>query len=83
MAFTHKPGSFSLFKNDKQGNEARTDYTGSGMDLEGKLIYVSAWIKKGEKGSFMSCNFKYQDDKPKAKKHDSGSPADMDDVLPF
>ena len=32
MAYEHKPGSFSLFKNDKGDNEKRPDYTGEGMD---------------------------------------------------
>lgn len=26
MSFEHKPGTFTLFKNDKQGNANRPDY---------------------------------------------------------
>jgi len=58
MAYEHKPGTFSLFKNDKGGNEARPDYRGEGKDLQGKSIEVAAWLKEGSKGKFMSCTFK-------------------------
>ena len=67
MTYEHKPGSFTLFKNDKDGNEKRPDYTGEGMDLEGRLIRVSAWIKQGKNGKFMSCNIQ-----KKSAEQDSG-----------
>ena len=66
MAYEHKPGTFSLFKNDKQGNEKRPDYTGEGIDAEGNAIRVSAWLKDGAKGKFMSCRIEPKQDKPKA-----------------
>ncbi len=31
MAYEQKPGDFTLFKNDKEGNEKRPDYTGNGL----------------------------------------------------
>jgi len=55
MAYEQKPGDFALFKNDKEGNEKRPDYTGNGLDLSGQKIKVSAWIKQGKNGKFMSC----------------------------
>jgi len=57
MAFEHKPGSFSLFKNDKGDNPNRPDYTGEGMSLDGVPVKVSAWLKEGKNGKFMSCQF--------------------------
>lgn len=87
MAFEHKPGQFSLFKNDKQGNESRPDYWGEGKDLEGRPIRVSAWIKQGKAGKFMSCNFQLKSErsqpKTEAKSPDRGRLQDMDDDLPF
>ena len=60
MSYEPKPGSFSLFKNDKGDNDRRPDYTGDGLDPEGKPIKVSAWIKQGKNGKFMSCNIQYK-----------------------
>lgn len=43
-----------LFKNDKQ-NERQPDYRGSWTDANGNEYWLSAWIKKSQKGeSFMS-----------------------------
>lgn len=67
MAYEQKPGQFALFKNDKQGNDKRPDYRGDGLDLAGNKIRVSAWIKEGRNGKFMSCNFQLaekQESKP-------------------
>jgi hypothetical protein len=57
LAYEHKPGTFSLFKNDKGDNDRRPDYTGEGLSLDGTPIKVSAWLKQGAKGKFMSCKF--------------------------
>lgn len=92
MAFEHKPGSFALFKNDKGDNPKRPDYRGDGMDLEGNAIEVSAWIKEGGKGKFMSCNFKIkgqqqkpapQPQKAAPQQRGGGSFSDMEDDIPF
>lgn len=90
MAFEHKPGSFSLFRNDKGDNESRPDYRGDGKDLQGNPIEVAAWLKKGGKGTFMSCSIKIKrehsgDDtgqKPATKKP-AGKFDDMEDDIPF
>jgi len=42
-----------LFKNDKEGNEKRPDYKGS-IQIEGTEYWLSAWIRDGKKGKFMS-----------------------------
>lgn len=66
--YEQKPGQFVLFKNNKDGNEARPDYTGDGLDLEGKPIRVAAWIKQGKNAKFMACNIQAKDaPKQKAK----------------
>jgi hypothetical protein len=86
MAFEHKPGSFSLFKNDKGENPARPDYRGDGKDMGGNDIEVSAWLKKGAKGTFMSCQFKMKGEaRQQAPKPDSsgGKFDDMVDDIPF
>ena len=45
-----------LFKNDKDGNEKRPDYKGS-AEIEGVQYWVSAWIREGAKGKFMSMKY--------------------------
>lgn len=45
--------SGALFKNDKDGNEKRPDYTGK-LDVEGKEYRLAAWIRDGRRGKFMS-----------------------------
>jgi hypothetical protein len=44
----------ALFKNDKEGNEKRPDYTGT-VDVEGVVYNVSSWIRTSKGGvKFMS-----------------------------
>ena len=82
--FVHKPGQFSLFKNDKQGgNPGWPDYKGTGMDLDGNLIYVSAWIKESAKGKFMSCSFKLAGEKKSKPATVQDDPLDDGSEIPF
>ncbi len=57
MPYEHKPGTFSLFKNETDNDKAPR-YKGYGKDLDGNDIEVAAWLKDGAKGKFMSCTFK-------------------------
>ena len=50
MAFEHREGSGSLFKNDKGDNDKRPDMKGDGM-VNGVLMSISAWKKAGRDGS--------------------------------
>lgn len=90
MAFEHKPGSFSLFKNNKGDNPKRPDYSGEGKDMAGNPIEVAAWLKDGGKGKFMSCSFKLKGgpQEPAEKPKPSGKPLpggfdEMSDDIPF
>jgi len=85
MAYEPKPGSFSLFKNDKAGVETRPDYTGDGMALDGTPIRISAWIKDGAKGKYMSCNIQPKEAKQEAKQERQSSQGAMPDDadIPF
>lgn len=82
----------ALFKADKQGNEKRPDYSGS-LNVNGQEFWISAWIREGQKGKFMSLSVKpkeqQQERRPPPQRNSyaeqSGGSrfADMDDDIPF
>lgn len=53
MADYDNTNTFALFKNDKGDNPKRPDYTGT-INVEGIEFSLSAWIREGKKGKFMS-----------------------------
>lgn len=84
MAYEPKPGSFSLFKNDRKEKETHPDYKGDGMSLDGKPIWVSAWLKESNGKKFMSCSIQFKDSeaaKPEEKK--PAKTTELDDSIPF
>jgi hypothetical protein len=87
MAYVHKPGTFSLFKNDKGENANRPDYRGEGKDLAGNDIEISAWIKGTKPKTFLSCVFKVKGAEQTSAKQPvaatGGKFDDMEDDLPF
>jgi hypothetical protein len=42
-----------LFKNDRKAHENQPDYKGQ-VNVDGVEFWLSAWIKTGQKGKFMS-----------------------------
>jgi hypothetical protein len=84
MAYEQKPGDFTLFPNDKQGNERRPDYTGKGLALDGTPVRVSAWKKQGQRGEFLSCRFEVaqQQAAPQPQAAPQAATFDGDDI-PF
>jgi|TARA_R100001594_G_scaffold120038_1_gene155563 hypothetical protein len=43
MAFEHKDNTGSLFKNDKDGNDKRPDFTGTAK-IDGVVYKVASWV---------------------------------------
>jgi hypothetical protein len=82
-----------LFKNDKGDNPSRPDYKGS-INVGGTDFWLSAWIKDGNKGKFMSLSVKPKEDQQRqappqrqaptrqAPSRSQSAAPDMDDV-PF
>lgn len=59
MAYEAKPGTGSLFKNDKKGNDKAPDYRGKVLDPTGKEWELSAWVRESASGTkYMSLSCK-------------------------
>ncbi len=59
MAYELRPGSGSLFKNDRKEQPNHADYRGDGALLDGTPVWISAWIKETNAGkTFLSLSFK-------------------------
>ena len=69
-----------LFKNDRKETEKHPDYTGS-INVAGHDYWLSAWIKKGKRGKFMSLSIKIKDGKPSP--NTKRVKEDMADEIPF
>jgi hypothetical protein len=54
MAFEHKPGSGTLFNNDRKTADNQPDMTGEIKLPDGTLMRLAAWRKDGTKGPFYS-----------------------------
>jgi hypothetical protein len=67
MAYEPKAGSLTLLKNDRKEKDTHPDYKGDGMDLEGNPVWISAWIKEGKNGKFMSLSMQKKEAAPKQR----------------
>lgn len=73
--------SGALFKNDKQGNATWADYKGS-ITIDGEEYWLSAWIKEGKDGKFMSLAVKPKGPTQKLAAKAPARRTDSDDI-PF
>lgn len=61
MKYEQKTNTGSLFKNQKKETEKHPDYTGS-LKLEDGDYMISAWIKEGKSGNFLSLSIRKKED---------------------
>ena len=85
MAYEKREGSGSLFKNDRKEQLNHPDYKGDIL-INGQEYWLSAWIKEGKSGKFMSIAAKPKESRQEAPKKKAPLPGnfqDMDDSIPF
>ncbi len=86
MAQTYdNTNSGALFKNDKKETPKHPDYRGK-INVEGTEYWLSAWVKDGKNGKYMSLSVTPKDDaKPRAAPPRGGGKHfdDMADDIPF
>ena len=77
-----------LFKNQRKDSDKHPDYTGN-INIGGTEFWLSAWIKDGAKGKFMSLSVKPKDEQPMSQKAPEKAAGrahlnnDMNDDIPF
>ena len=76
MAYENS-GSGVLYKNLKKEKDSQPDYRGS-MEVNGNEHWISAWIKEGKDGKYMSLAFS-----PKQQQAEQQAPPQEDDGIPF
>ena len=54
MTYTPKPGTGSLFRNDKKSKDIQPDYKGSLCLPDGSTVQIAGWIKQGQNGKFLA-----------------------------
>lgn len=71
-----------LFKNDKRQSDNHPNYRGS-CEINNDEYWVSAWIKQGKSGPFMSLSFTAKEQPAKAAPMNAQVSQDIDEDIPF
>ena len=85
MKYEQKEGQGALFKNTEKKSEKHPDYRGD-ITIGGAKFWLSAWIKEGKKGKYMSVSAQPKTEKTAAGyKHNPapGATDDLDSDVPF
>lgn len=79
-----RDGSGALFKNDRKEQPNHPDYRGD-ITIDGQTYWLSAWIKEGQRGKFMSLSAKPKEEQapPPKPAQKTGRSRDDDMDTPF
>jgi hypothetical protein len=80
MSYEQKDGQGSLFKNKRKETERHPDYNGS-ITINGVEHWLSAWIKEGKSGKWMSLSLGKPKEQRSAPSRDDDPPHEAD--IPF
>ena len=81
MAYEQRENSGALFRNEKGDNPKRPDYRGEAL-VDGVEYRVSAWVKDGKKGKFLSMAIDAKEAPAQTQDAETYN-FDNDDNLPF
>lgn len=62
-----------LFKNDRKESDRHPDYKGS-LNIDGREFWLSAWLKDGSQGKFLSMAVKPKDEQQAGPPARGGTP---------
>lgn len=54
MTYTPKPGTGSLFKNDKKAKDIQPDYKGTLTLPDGSTMQLAGWVSQGANGKYLA-----------------------------
>jgi hypothetical protein len=80
MTYEQRDNTGVLFRNDTKGRDTDRDYGGSAT-IAGREYWISAWIKEGKSGKFLSFRFKPKHEEKTAAKASADVP--MNDEISF
>jgi hypothetical protein len=72
----------TLGKNERREKETHPEYTGK-CEIDGKMYWISAWVKEGQGRKFFSLAFKPQEQQQQAPAKRQAPPQDDDSSIPF
>jgi hypothetical protein len=74
----------TLGKNERREKDTHPEYTGK-CEIDGKMYWISAWVKEGQGRKFFSLAFKPQDQQASRPASRQAAPQQGDDMgdVPF